>query len=385
MKLSVQIKALIIFTIFSLFSHSLTGKVEMTREFDLNKSKSKLVDLKQDFARNFRFKNSLLQEQLNVFIANTEVSVSKPAGKKNGDEQEIYPIKANSGTFYSWGFSWWTFLSFPPNNTIQGRSHSYWLSKKDVNEDYLEYHFEIPTKIDSMTIDWRLPPTSFLVEFLVKENGAWIPLIERYYKYKAIDKNGHRMDLSSVSNSNALMFRKPVFAKAIKITMYNPLKSHKFGVYKIRFYNHKTTMVILNQSVDPCKQICFYVNTNKAKEGTTVEGTDCLAGLATADNRELFQYWNDRTIRTYNSSKLCIGFDMLSHNVILKSCNSSSPFTFLNNPDSTLSFKGFENMCLSLDTSKSLSDNFINENTEIKASSEFDKEVYKKENIRSKF
>jgi hypothetical protein len=56
----------------------------------------------------------------------------------------------------------------------------------------------------------------------------------------------------------------------------------------------------------------------------------------------------------------------------------------ITNPDNSLSFKGYESMCIALDTSTSISSNFVNEKTGLKASSEFDKGQYKKENILSK-
>ena len=105
--------------------------------------------------------------------------------------------------------------------------------------------------------------------------------------------------------------------------------------------------------------------------------------MSTADNRELFQIYSDRSIRTFND-KLCLGFDLRTKNAILKSCDAYTPFTVITNPNNTLSFTGYEKECLALNTANSISNNFITEFTELVASSEYDKNLYRKENMLSK-
>jgi hypothetical protein len=257
------------------------------------------------------------------------------------------------------------------------------LSKDGVKEDYIEYSFDIPTKLDSMEIHWRLAPTSFKVEFRVKDDGPLIPLTNKIVKFEKITKDGKKGSLSQVSEKNALRFNKPIFVKNLRITMNDPLKSNKFSIFKTRFFNIITTMMIVNQSIDPCKQYCFYINTDKPRDGTVVEAVDCLSGMSTADNRELFQYYSDRSVRNYNS-KHCVGFDPLSKEVVLRDCGASSAFKINTNEDNSLSFVGYEKECLYLDNTTRISANFIDDKTEVFATSEFDKEVYKKENILSK-
>lgn len=328
---------------------------------------------------------SIMQtDSQNIFIMNTEILDHKPHASSIDNEQEVIPRTARAGTYFTWGFAWWSFLAFPPENSIIGRSYSYWLSKDGVNEDYIEYTFDIPTKLDSMLIEWRLPPTSFKLEFRVSDNGPLIPLTNKEVKFKKIQDDGKPGSLAAVWPNNGFKFNKPIFVKSVKISMWEPLKSHKFSIFKTRFFNLRTTMVIVNQTVDPCKQFCFYVNTDKPVEGTSVESIDCLSGMSTADNRELFQYYSDRSVRSYNS-KLCIGFDPLSKVVVLRNCQNYSPYKITTNNDNSLSFTGYENECIYLDTSKSQSENMVNQTTEVLATSEFDKGLYKKENITSKY
>lgn len=321
-------------------------------------------------------------ESQTIFIMNTEILDHKPNASSIDNEQEVIPRTAHAGTYYTWGFAWWSFLAFPPENSIIGRSYSYWLSKDGVNEDYIEYTFDIPTKLDSMIIEWRLPPTSFKVEFRVTDNGPLLPITNKEVKFKRIQDDGKPGSLASVWPNNGFKFNKPIFVKSIKISMWDPLKSNKFSIFKTRFFNIRSTMVIVNQTVDPCKQLCFFVNTDKPVEGTNVESIDCLSGMSTADNRELFQYYSDRSVRTYNS-KHCIGFDPLAKSVILRDCPNYSPFKISTNTDNSLSFTGYEHECLYLDTSKSQSENFVTEKTEVLATSEYDRGIYKKENITS--
>lgn len=409
MKFSSIIKTIFIVVLFLNQSFiSLVNSRELSADIPQfrNKQKSTITQGKNFDFENFRFVNSKLKNKLNeksksknkegsymtalreeesqnIFIMNTEPLEDKPAASSSEREQEVTPRSARSGTYYHWGFAWWTFLAFPPENTINGRSFSYWLSKDGVKQDYIEYSFDIPTKLDSMFIHWRLAPTSFKLEFRVKDDGPLIPLTNSIVKFEKITKDGKKGSLSQVSEKNAFKFNKPIFVKNLRITMNEPLKSNKFSIYKTRFFNIITTMMIVNQTVDPCKQYCFYINTDKPRDGTVVEAVDCLSGMSTADNRELFQYYSDRSVRNYNS-KHCVGFDPLSKEVVLRDCQASSAFKINTNDDNSLSFVGYEKDCLYLDNSSNKSANFVDDKTQVFATSEFDKEVYKKENILSK-
>lgn len=322
-------------------------------------------------------------ESNNVFIMNTELSENKANASSDDQEQEIFPEHARSGSHYQWGFSWLNFLTFPPENTINGKSVSYWLSKDGVKEDFVEYYFETPTKIDNMVINWRLPPSSYKLEFRVSEDGPLIPLTNIEKKYEKITSDGKQGSYGSVWDNNAFKFNKPIFAKTIKITMYEPLKSNKFSIFKTRFYNNRTTLMIINQSLNSCKQLCLYINTDKPVDGTNLEAIECLSGMSTADNRELFQMYSDRSIRKYNTN-LCVGFDSATKEVILKDCNYSTPYKIITNKDNSLSFYGYEKECIYINNSSSISNNFIDKNTEIIVNSELDNGTYKKENILSK-
>jgi hypothetical protein len=407
MKFSYISKTIMIIVLFSSQSLiSLINARELSADIPQyrNKQKSTITQGKNFDFENFRFVNSKLkskanaksknkeggymtalreEESQNIFIMNTEPFEDKPAAASSEREQEVNPRSARSGTYYHWGFAWWTFLAFPPENTINGRSFSYWLSKDGVKEDYIEYSFDIPTKLDSMLIHWRLAPTSFKLEFRVKDDGPLIPLTNKILKFEKITKDGKKGSLSQVSEKNAFKFNKPIFVKSLRITMNDPLKSNKFSIFKTRFFNIITTMMIVNQTIDPCKQYCFYINTDKPRDGTAVEAVDCLSGMSTADNRELFQYYSDRSVRNYNS-KHCVGFDPLSKEVVLRDCLASSAYKINTNEDNSLSFVGYEKDCLYLDNSSNKSANFVDDKTQVFATSEFDKEVYKKENILSK-
>lgn len=327
--------------------------------------------------------NKVKDKNKSVFILNTEILPHKKLESKEDHEQEVFPFKAESNTQYNWGVIWWNFVTYPPDNAIMGKSTKYWLSKDNVKTDFIEFFFEIPTKIDSLLIQWRLPPTSFKVEFRTKTYGPLIPVTDIVYKFEKIKPNGELGTMLDVSDENSLIFHKPIFVISVRITMFDPLKSFKFSIFKVRFFNIRTNLMIINKTIDECKEYCLYINTNIPMEGTNVTAVECLDGMSTADNRELFQFYGDRSIRDFNS-KHCIGFDLSTNNVVLKDCGFTTTYRIMTNDDGSLSFNGYEDKCIGIDMSKFVSDNFVNVNTDLKTSSEMENDIYRKENLLSK-
>lgn len=332
-----------------------------------------------------RHKGKTLDDELNIFIINTQIGIKQnpPAGSQ---EQEVYPSTAESNTYYQYSWRYWkNIFYYPPTEAInRGGSWKYWMSKNGVSEDFIEFFFAYPTKLNSMTIMWRLPPKRYKVEFRVRDAGPLIPVTEMQYKFKDIEDNGWPGSISKVLDNNSLMFQKPIFAKSVKISMWEPLKSEKFSIFKVKFWNQKDTILIVNKMFDSCKNYCFYVNSSKPLSGSRVQAVDCLGGMGTADNRELWMLNSDNSVAHFNSH-LCLSEDMGTHDVILKECGPYNPFRINVKPDDTLSFKGYESQCLVMDTSTNQTLNFINEQTDMSVTSEYDDEVYKKQNIASKF
>jgi len=333
-----------------------------------------------------RSRTNSLQEDLNVFIINTKIGIKQNPTREQ-QEQEVYPYSADANTYFSWSFAWWrNIFYYPPSEAINRYYHyKYWMSKNNVNEDFIEFNFAIPTKINTMTIMWRLPPKRYKVEFRVRDNGPLIPVTEMQYKFKDIEDDGKPGQISKVMDNNSLMFQKAIFAKSIKISMWEPLKSKKFSIYKVKFWNQKDNLLIVNNAFDSCLNFCFYVNTDSPIVGTKVEAMNCLSGMSTGDNRELWSLNADNSLNYYMKPNLCLSEDMGSTDVILKECGPYNPFKMNVKFDDTLSFRGYEHQCITMDTSTNQSPNFIDMNTEFVVTSEYDDEVYKKQNVASKF
>jgi hypothetical protein len=332
-----------------------------------------------------RHRVKTLEDELNIFIINTNIGIktNAPAGSQ---EQEVYPTTATSNTYYQYSWRWWkNIFYYPPVEAInRGGSWKYWMSKNGVTEDYIEFFFATPTKLNSMSILWRLHPKRYKVEFRVSDGGKLIPVTEMQYKYKDIEDDGRPGSISKVLDTNSLMFQKPIFAKSVKISMWDPLKSEKFSIFKVKFWNQRDTLLIVNKMFDSCKNYCFYVNTDKPLDGSRVQAADCLSGMSTADNRELWMLNSDNSVE-HKNSHLCLSEDMGTHDVILKGCGPYNPFKINVKTDDTLSFRGYEKDCLVMDTSTNQTLNFINIKTELSVTSEYDDEVYKKTNISSKY
>lgn len=354
---------------------------------------------KAKFADNFRFSTSRtsetnsimdreslsqqIEEVQNVFTMSTLIESSLPTPSESDQEQEVIPSNAESGTYYTRRFLWFNAEDRNPRNAInQWNGYNYWESKHQRQEDWWQADFSSVTKFDSMEIQWRAAPTEFRVEFSVQDNGNLIALTENHKKFIPI-VDGKTMSKSNVSLTDAIIFQKPVFAKNIRITMKNPLNNSYFSIKKVRFFNKRSIVMIYNQTYSPCNNYCLYVNTDKPRVNSDIVAMDCLDGMATGDNRELFTFYNDKSLRLYNAQHLCVGKNSQKE-IVLMECDDADPtFKLETRSDSSLYFQSLEDECIYMNTQQNKSQNFIDENTEILSTSEYDKGSFKKENMKS--
>ena len=161
-----------------------------------------------------------------------------------------------------------------------------------------------------------------------------------------------------------------------------PFFNNYFAINKVRFFQKRSYILIKNELIDYCTNQCFYINTDKPRNNILVESYPCLEVLNLADNRELFIYYNDRSLRLANDHNKCIGFNGAKE-IILKTCNDYEPTYAVDfKTDGTLYFHGYESECIYVDGSTHYSENFVNQQTEIIVTSEGDQQTYKKENIK---
>ena len=340
-----------------------------------NKSFIDLTRFKSKEKENFKNR-----ADTNPFIMNTEVISGKI---KLNSEVEIEPAQANASSSFvrdAWGIS---FENYEANNSIEkykGFLRLPWMSHKTFGKNnknaysWIEYTFNDLTKIDSINIDWYALPRYFQVSFKVRINGTYIPITEKYLKRTL--KAGKDCNLSEVSKIDSLIFNKSIFALVVKIEMWGTMNTEYFGIDETKFYTSTSKIVIANQKLNTCINLCMYVNSNKPREGSSVEAIDCLKAMQAADNREVFVIGTNKQLKTINGDK-CIGFDDKSSKVIIK--NECGGFLVKTEENEGLSFND-NTKCISIDSKNPESENFVNENTEIIASSEYDTS-YKKENM----
>ena len=220
------------------------------------------------------------------------------------------------------------------------------------------------------------------------ENSPFIAATSKHKIAEYIDfETAQKTNLDLVSKRYAVVFHRPIIAKRIKIVLTEFLQKDYFSIDKVRFFQKRSLVMIKNNLIDPCKELCFFVNTNIPRENVRIDAYDCLEILNLADNREIFVYNNDRSLMINNdktNGKLhnCIGYNGSKY-VLLQKCDIfQTSFQIDVKNDGTLYFYGSPESCIYIDGKKTFSDNFVNEETEVQASSQGDYQFYKKENVR---
>lgn len=345
---------------------------------------NKSFDSKQNFPYAYRFQDEYEKmnniKEKNILMMNSEVLNAKPPTDKDDFESDVLPNSANAGSEFKWTFLWWTIMHFPARNALRSDG-TYWLSQRGRQHDHWEAVFDQPQKIDVIDIKWRLAPKRFRVFIKLDDNSEYIPVTGVFEKTSFINKEGKISSHDAISEFNAIVFNKPIFAKRVRINLNEPVKHGSFSIFFVKFYQKRTTMLIKNELIDTQWNYCMYVNTNMPVDGTKVEVYPCLRSLTLANNNELWVYYNDYSIRHYNS-KMCLGFDV-ENDLALRSCGDFNPsFTLKLRHDSTMYFTGYENKCIVVDEKKKVSSNFLNEDTEITVTSQADLQTFKKENIK---
>jgi len=316
--------------------------------------------------------------EANPFMINTEHVRKKPPSNPTDYEVPIVPRSANSQTHYSWGFPPFR-VSYAAYNCLEGRWHSKWLSKQHAIDDHWEAVFSFPQKLDSMEITWTNPPERFRLYFKLDESSKYIPLTELIEKYKKVE-DGKKKNKDTVSMKDSFLFHKPLFAKRVRIAMNKPTKQDTFGIEYVKFFEKRTTIMMRNQTIYPDKQVCFWVNSPNPQEFDKIELLDCVEAIQLGDNRELWVYYTDRSIRHY-ISQMCMGFDD-KYNLCLRKCIENDPtYKVFVNTDGSLNFEGFEDRIISANTHNRVGQNFVNMKTELTVTSQADSGVYRKENI----
>jgi hypothetical protein len=243
------------------------------------------------------------------------------------------------------------------------------MSQKNVEHDHWEADFNGPEKVDVILIKWKAPPKRFRVFIKIDDNSEFIPVTEIVERDKFSGEQ------------NAIVFNQPIIAKRIRINLHETTKERSFSIFYVQLFQKRTTLLIKNALIDDTQHYCFYVNTSLPAEDVPIEAYPCLKAIVLGDNNELFIYFNDRSIRHFNS-RLCVGFDKES-SLVLKPCGDYNPvYTIQFNNSNNLYFTGYEKNCLYIQKERKISSNMVTDETEVIVTTEADSQTFKKENIK---
>lgn len=248
--------------------------------------------------------------------------------------------------------------------------------------DHWEAEFVTIVKLDTIEIHWRLAPTRFKIFYKVDLKSDWIPASDIFNKLQVKDKQGNIITSGAAAEYNTIYFIKPLHCKKIRIMMNEPIKKKSFSINKVLFYSKRNTGLIKSILFESARgEHCWYVNTDKPRDGSLVVAYPCIEAISMGSGYELFTLETNGQIKLINSS-LCVGYSDSTKEVMLKECGESrSAFTLLFDIDHSLYFIGEKTLSLYMDVKKNEGYNLIDSSTEIVATSEMDKHEHKKENI----
>ena len=221
-------------------------------------------------------------------------------------------------------------------------AHSYTLNKKPFLSNDMtnpNENVEISTKANFITLDIynRVFPKEIGINQFIFEHPFFIThiviqfgTIPYKYKilysydsisYKEVTKEIELCDIA-YSNINSIEFKKPFYAKEIRI-----LSEDVFDIEKIYFYTYKDNVVMITSRIND-NDICWYINSNSYNINTEIEGIDCIRAISIHNNNELFLYNNiTQSIQHYNSRKCVIEKNT---KLFLSDCETNSHITYTN-------------------------------------------------------
>ena len=200
-------------------------------------------------------------------------------------------------------------------------AHSYTLNKKPFLSNDMtnpNENVEISTKANFITLDIynRVFPKEIGINQFIFEHPFFIThIVIQFgtipYKYKILysyDSISYKeatkeIDLCDIaySNINSIEFKKPFYAKEIRIQ-----SEDVFDIEKLYFYTYKDNVVMITSRIND-NDICWYINSNSYNNNTEIEGIDCIRAISIHNNNELFLYNNiTQSIQHYNSRKCVI-------------------------------------------------------------------------------
>lgn len=164
--------------------------------------------------------------------------------------------------------------------------------------------------------------------------------------------------------------------------MNEPTKKSSFSIAAVNFYSKRNTGIFKAPKFPgPKGEPCWYVNTDKPREGSLLVAYSCVDSITMGTGNEIFSIETNGLIKLRNTN-LCVGYSEATKEVMLKSCaEERSAFVLNYDKDNSMYFVGQESNALYIENKDKTGPNVINTETEIIATSELDKNEHKKENI----
>jgi len=214
--------------------------------------------------------------------------------------------------------------------------------------------------------------------FKLDQASDWKPATEIFSRDELKDKAGNQIPIGSSSDFNSIYFKKPLFCTELRIMMNQPVKKKSFSLEKVLFYQKISNGIIRTSA--GAKKSCWYINSDVPRDGLNIFIYPCLKTVMFATGNELFEMTTSKKIRSIKSG-LCVGYNEKTKEVLLKTCQRSSrAYSIEFNLDSSMYFDRLIDTAIYMDR-KSDVINYINQDTEIIATSEADRNQFKKENI----
>ena len=201
-------------------------------------------------------------------------------------------------------------------------------------------------------------------------------------KVKVKDKNGNLITPGTTSDFNTINFNKPLFCKKFRIMMNEPTKKSSFSIFKVNFYSKLNTGIFKASKFPGSKGIpCWYINTDKPREGSLLIAYSCIDSITTGTGNEIFNIETSGLIK-FQKTDFCVGYDESTKEVMLKSCGEDrSAYLLKYDKDYSMYFVGEQSLALFIDNKSKFGPNVINSETEIIATSELDNNQNRKENM----
>jgi hypothetical protein len=211
--------------------------------------------------------------------------------------------------------------------------------------------------------------------YKLDESKDWIGATETY-TLQANKKGEQKKNKTTYT----IYFKRSLLCKQFKIMMNEPINKNCFGINKVLFYTKINRGMIKVPLLDKSISNCWIINTNVLRKYTPIYVYPCTEGISDPNSTEVFQILPNSQIKPHNS-ELCVDYDRNTKNLILNECSyASNASKIFYNDDYSMYFNDLKGTPIAVETERK-NINFINEKTEVIASSEADSNEFKKENM----